>query len=55
MEDRLVGRIAPRHLVQKALKEDEQEKPLTDVYETFLKYPQLPVLEGEPVGREVGI
>ncbi len=47
--DLLVGKIAPTRLLQKALREDEAEKPLRDVVEAFLRYPQLPMLEGEEV------
>ncbi|MCX7681534.1 MAG: DUF499 domain-containing protein [Anaerolineae bacterium] len=47
--DLLVGRIAPSRLLQKALREDEAHKPLRDVVEAFLRYPQLPMLEGESV------
>ena len=51
-EERLLAKIAPRHVLSKALKEDEQEKPVGDILEAFLKYPQLPMLEGEHVVRE---
>ncbi|MGC8873758.1 MAG: DUF499 domain-containing protein, partial [Chloroflexia bacterium] len=47
--DLLVGKIAPTRLLQKALREDEAEKPLRDVVEAFLRYPQLPMLESEEV------
>ncbi|MGC8960735.1 MAG: ATP-binding protein, partial [Chloroflexia bacterium] len=47
--DLLVGKIAPTRLLQKALREDEAEKPLRDVVEAFLRYPQLPMLEGDEV------
>jgi hypothetical protein len=47
--DLLAGRLAPSRLLQKALREDEAEKPVRDVVEAFLRYPQLPMLEGEEV------
>ncbi|MCS7282892.1 MAG: DUF499 domain-containing protein [Anaerolineae bacterium] len=47
--DLLVGKIAPSRLLQKALREDEAQKPVRDVVEAFLRYPQLPMLEGESV------
>ena len=51
-EERLLTRIAPRHLLNKALQENEQQKPIGDIFEAFLKYPQLPMLEGEHVVRD---
>jgi hypothetical protein len=47
--DLLVGKIAPTRLLEKALREDETEKPVRDVVEAFLRYPQLPMLEGAEV------
>jgi len=47
----LLGRIGPGQLLRKALAEDEPEKPLADVYEAFLRYPQLPMLESQAVFR----
>ena len=47
--DLLAGKIAPSRLLHKALREDEAEKPIRDVVEAFLRYPQLPMLEGEEV------
>lgn len=51
-QDLLLERIAPRHLVEKAMSAEEEEKALTDVYEAFLKYPHLPILESEEVFRQ---
>jgi len=48
-QELLLERIAPRQVLQKALGEEETEKPLKEIYEAFLKYPHLPLLEGERV------
>lgn len=45
----LLAKIAPRQVLQKTLKDDEKEKPLGDIYEAYLKYPNLPMLESERV------
>ncbi len=51
-QDRLLDRIAPRHLVEKGMADQEQEKPLREVREAFLRYPHLPMLASEQVFRE---
>jgi len=48
----LLERIAPDKLLQKTLKTEETEKPLKEIYEMFLKYPHLSLLEGEDVLRQ---
>ncbi|MGQ9586111.1 MAG: ATP-binding protein, partial [Anaerolineae bacterium] len=48
-QDLLLDRLAPRHVLEKALGPEEQEKPLSEVYEAFLRYPHLPLLESEEV------
>jgi hypothetical protein len=45
----LVDRLAPHRLVEKALRPDEQEKPLGEIIEAFLRYPHLPMLESAAV------
>jgi len=50
-QDLLLDRIAPRHLVEKAMSPEEEEKPLFEVYEAFLRYPDLPILESAEVFR----
>ena len=47
--DLLVDKIPPSRLLQKALREDEAEKPVREVVEAFLRYPQLPMLESTEV------
>jgi hypothetical protein len=41
----LLERISPSNLLKKALREDEQEKPISDISEAFLRYPQLPMVQ----------
>jgi len=48
-QDMLLERLAPRHVVEKALGPDEREKPLGEIYDAFLRYPHLPLLESEEV------
>ncbi|MCL5958118.1 MAG: DUF499 domain-containing protein [Chloroflexi bacterium] len=48
-EELLISKASPQLLIRKALHEDEQEKPVSDVVNAFLKYPQLPVVESQGV------
>lgn len=48
-EDMLLTKISPRHIVEKTLRPDEQEKSVEEIYEAFLKYPNLPMLESRQV------
>lgn len=50
-QDILLERISPRHILEKAIGKDEREKSLGDVFEAFLRYPHLPLLESEDVLR----
>jgi hypothetical protein len=45
----LLAKIAPRQVLQKTLSDDTKEKPLGEIYEAYLKYPTLPMLESESV------
>ncbi len=45
----LLAKIAPRQVIQKTLSEDANEKVLSEVFDAFLKYPNLPMLESESV------
>jgi hypothetical protein len=45
----LLPKIAPRQVLQKTLSEETKEKPLGEIYEAYLKYPTLPMLESESV------
>ena len=48
-EDLLLSRISPRHILEKALGENESEKRVDEIYEAFLKYPHLPMLGNKSV------
>jgi len=48
-EELLLEKISPANLLKKTLREDETEKPLGDIANAFLKYPQLPMLESAEV------
>ena len=41
----LLELISPSNLLRKALREDEQEKPISEISEAFLRYPQLPMVQ----------
>jgi len=41
----LLERISPSNLLRKTLREDEQEKPISEISEAFLRYPQLPMVQ----------
>jgi predicted AAA+ superfamily ATPase len=45
----LLPKIAPRQVLQKTLSDDTKEKALGEIYEAYLKYPNLPMLESEDV------
>lgn len=48
-EDMLLSKISPRRVLEKTMREEEQEKPVEEIYEAFLKYPNLPILESKEV------
>ena len=50
-QDILLERLGPRQLMEKAMSKDEAEKSLADLYDAFLRYPHLPILESEDVLR----
>ncbi|MDH7481130.1 MAG: DUF499 domain-containing protein [Armatimonadota bacterium] len=45
----LLTTITPDKLLRTALNENEQEKPVTEIYEAFLKFPQFPMIASESV------
>ena len=51
-KEMLLERIAPHRVLEKTFKTEETEKPLKEIYEMFLRYPHLPLLEGEQVLRQ---
>jgi hypothetical protein len=48
-QELLLERISPHNLLKKTLREDEQEKPVAEIAEAFLRYPQLPMVESVAV------
>lgn len=51
-EDMLLAKISPRRILEKALGEGESTKSVDEIYEAFLKYPHLPMLERKEVLRD---
>ena len=50
--DILLAKISPRQIIEKALKPDEEEKSLGELYELYLKYPSLALLENQGVLKQ---
>ncbi len=48
-EEYLLNKIAPKWLLDKALREDEEEKPVKEIVEAFRRYPHLPMVENDSV------
>lgn len=48
-EDRLLAKISPRYVLDKALRAEEKEKPIDEIFQAFLRYPHLPMLESRQV------
>ncbi len=48
-EDMLLAKISPRHILEKAMRADEQEKSVDEIREAYLRYPNLPLLESNQV------
>lgn len=48
-EDMLLAKISPQRILEKTLRPDEKEKSVEEIYEAFLKYPHLPMLESKQV------
>ncbi len=44
-QELLLEHLSPQNLLKKALREGEPEKPLAEIAEAFLRYPQLPMVE----------
>lgn len=51
-QELLLQKISPQNLLRKALREDEKEKPVAEIIEAFLRYPQLPMVENQAVLRD---
>ena len=48
-EDMLLSKISPRLVLEKTLREDENRKSVEEIYDAFLKYPNLPMLKDKQV------
>ncbi|MCS7239604.1 MAG: DUF499 domain-containing protein [Thermoguttaceae bacterium] len=48
-EDLLVEHISPGRILEKAMGPAEQEKSVDEIYEAFLKYPHMPILDKKQV------
>lgn len=45
----LLNKISPKVLFERTFSKDDERKSVTEVWEAFLKFPELPILEGENV------
>jgi hypothetical protein len=48
-QELLLERISPHILLKKSLREGEHEKPVSEIVEAFLRYPQLPMIRSVAV------
>lgn len=48
-QEKLLSRVSPKYLLDKAFGKDENEKSIKDIYELHLKTPGMPLLESENV------
>jgi len=48
-QERLLDNISPKYILDKTFNKDENEKPLQEIYDLFLKTPGMPLLENENV------
>jgi len=48
----LLSKLAPKVLLEKTFTKDEPQKSFAEIWETFLKYPELPMLENEKVLKD---
>jgi len=51
----LLDKMAPKVLFEKTFSKDDERKTIAEVWESFLKFPELPLLEGEHVLRNAVI
>jgi len=47
----LLDKISPKVLIQKTFSEDDETKTVAEIWEAFLKYPELPILTNEQTLR----
>jgi hypothetical protein len=48
----LLDKISPKALLEKTLSTEDERKSVTEIWEAFLKYPELPILESENVVKD---
>lgn len=48
-QEKILSKITPKYILEKAFAKEENEKGLREVYELFLKTPGMPLLENEKV------
>jgi hypothetical protein len=48
-QDYLLEHLSPAHLLKKAVRPEEHEKPVSEIVEAFLRYPQLPMIQSPEV------
>ena len=48
-QDELLFKLAPKVLLEKAIAKDEEKKSFADLWEAFISFPSLPMLENENV------
>ncbi|MEM3798286.1 MAG: DUF499 domain-containing protein [Candidatus Bathyarchaeia archaeon] len=48
----ILSKLSPKVLLEKTFSKEDERKNITEIYESFLKYPDLPILENENVLRD---
>jgi hypothetical protein len=43
----ILSKLSPKVLVEKAFSKEDERKNMTEIWKSFLQYPDLPILEGE--------
>lgn len=48
----ILGKVSPKFLLEKTFSKEDEHKSVTEIWEAFLKYPELPILEDEKVLKD---
>jgi len=48
----ILSKISPKVLLERTFSKEDERKNITEIWEAFLKYPELPILEGENVLKD---
>ncbi|MEM2112080.1 MAG: ATPase, partial [Candidatus Bathyarchaeia archaeon] len=48
----ILSKLSPKVLLEKTFSKEDERKNITEIYESFLKYPDLPILENENVLKD---